>query len=304
MTIWTKKNRLLITACLLFSAFCVYAQNVAIVLSGDYSDFRKARNGIINTFIAEYPDANISEYYYRDKDREKLFSSIVSIDPILIFTIGNSATLFAKKDLSKFPIVFSMVYSPEKYGIAGSGGELDTNIAGVAVDVDKGIIMKHLLDIFGENLTIEAVYSEQSFFDVKSIEEKAERKNITFISYLVPQAVVLNKVLKKVKKKSIFWILPDPMIYTSATLRETMETLNRSGAIILAPTIKFLRMNTGAHVAISIDPEENGMQAGRLGIQLMTSPQGVSRFSGPEKYRIFVKKGTTVRDTTDIIWVE
>jgi len=277
------------------------AQEIVVLLTNDYRDFQNAKTGFQHEFARDYPKFKFKEFNIAAAKRNSIKDDIQGLRPRLILAIGNDAAAFAQDQLKEFLIVFAMVHSPEKYAIIGN---LVPPITGVTIDIDHKIKLETIHGLLGNGRTVTILYSGETFCEVQKIEKISREIDLSVVSYPVNSEAAIENVLKKLKRNSIFWMLPDPLIYNNKTLNSILKKLNEQEVTVIAPTSKFLQLEYPAHIAISIEPSENGKQAAILGKKLLNGVIPATVVEPPHQIHFFVKKGIQVNHNDKIIWVD
>lgn len=280
------------------------AQEIVILLTNDYRDFQRAKEGFQSELINQFPQIKFTEYNLAEAQKNTLKCNIKAKNPRIIFAIGNEAAAFAKEQCKEFHVVFAMVYSPEKYAIVSNPHGLPTPVAGVTIDIDYQTKLEAIRRLLGTDRTITILYSEGTFTEVQQVEKACRKLNLSLVSYPVNNELAVENVLKKLKSNSIFWMLPDSLIYNSKTLNSILKKLNDRDVTVIAPTSKFLQLEYPAHIAVSIDPTENGQQAAILVKSVLNGILLSPAVESPNQIHFFIKKGILVTPSEKIIWVE
>lgn len=289
----------------LFFRISIQGETILILLSGDYTELRKAKEAFIEKLQENHTKLIFKEFVFKVDELSKLDNMLTDTLPDLIISFGNSATSYIYEKKPPVPIIFSMLSYKGDYPIQERLPDLFT---GVTMNIDEGTTLEILIKLFGRQWELTTLYSENFFSDVNRIKEEAQKREISFSSYVVYNSRQIPSVLRKIRDKTLFWVLPDPSIYSKSILVDMFRPLNQKQAIILVPSYIYLKTDPGAHVAINIDAQSIGIQTANLVSRVLRYPAQRFPREVPEEIYIYLKKDLkkkyTITDLPNIKWVE
>jgi putative ABC transport system substrate-binding protein len=187
--------------------------------------------------------------------------------PELVFTLGTIATCFAKNEIKDRPIIFAMVLDPASSNLSASNG----NIAGVALDIPVRIQFAHLEALSPPPRRIGVLYNPAETGGViTEAVEVARDLQVELIAKPVYNGSEVPAALEDLSRNGIdcLWSVSDSTVFNSFRSVQyiILYALHRR-IPFMGISSSFVR--SGALLALSCDPEDNGAQAGELAARVL-----------------------------------
>ncbi len=210
----------------------------------------------------------------------------------LVLAFGSDAAAKAKEEFAATPLLFSLVYDPEKYGLIESAQHPGKNATGVTLTTPPAKQLEVLLAALPRAKTIGVFYSAQSKKDVDEALGQAARLGIKIVSavvtsdYEIPQAF---KELTARNKIDAIWLNLDSVVCTVESIKFIL--INSAKAMI--PVLGFNNniVKAGAAVGYGYDYRDMGAQLGEQAVQILGGkPAGEIAVEAPRKLKWLVNK--------------
>jgi len=216
---------------------------------------------------------------------EKLSERKTEDRPVLVITIGPTASFIAQKFMQDIPLIFSGVFNWKKY----INTDKHKNIAGVDISLSPEQQLKYLKLIKPELKKLGMLYTQEYTSEIVRLFERIEKsEDIFIISKKVkvdnPAEKLRTEELKKIFMKlyesiDIFSLLPDPVIFS----QENFQYLSDACKEQKLPLYSFSEEQTKLGALLSLTPNysnigsQMALMARKILIQkILPSDLGVS----------------------------
>ncbi|MCE5271661.1 hypothetical protein LLH00_10305 [bacterium] len=284
------------------------AARVAVVASDDYAVFRRAASGFWDYLSAQDDVSGPLEdsYIVLDGDVDHALERLRRINPELVLALGNNAARTVHQQLRDVPMVFAVVSDPVRYGIVDNLASPGTLLSGVSIDIPVELKIDMLLRVIGPVKTIGTIYSPGEIDRIETLKQHLSGLGIAFSTRLVHEDSDIIRAAHGLGQIDLFWMVSDPAIYTPSNRELLFGWLRGRGVPILTPAEKFLAGRNGGDLAIAIDPDQSGRQAGRIAARFLQHASISQPVQSPsvDGLLLFVKKRSGLRVPANAIPVE
>ena len=235
---------------LLFLASDTHGENVAII-SGNMKVHEKTIIGFKSTCRAS------TEIFTMQDNDETLMEKLQKSKPKVIFAMGNNA-LEMVKDVKDIPVVFALVFNPQKIISPGS------KITGVNMSLPPKVQIAELLKVLPDAKRIGVVYDpEESGHLVREARIAASKRGVDIVSRKVNDPREVVKAIGKLKGNiDVLWLFPDATVITRENVRYMMTFSYENIVPVLAFSEKYVR--NGAFMSFNFNALDIGSQAGTM----------------------------------------
>jgi len=255
-----------------------FAANIAVVKSRDISAYNTALEGFEAALITALPGEDVDVWVAADLMGKKILSSRVvsSIkegSPDLIVTLGSAATEVVREEFTDIPVVFSMVLDPVGNGYVNSMVSSGNNLSGSCLDISVKSQLEELAKVLPGVTTIGVIYSSDKNRKVaKKASKVASSMGLELVSEWVASEGEIPSALDGLSLEvDALWSITDSTVFTPhSTQYILLNTLrNNLPFMALSPTY----VKAGALMALSIDYEDVGRQAGEIAARIINGEQ-------------------------------
>lgn len=275
-------------------AFSAEEPAIAVISSRQIKPYQDALSGFEEELKGN--GYKLSPHRY-DLDNAKgkepqLTGEINALKPALIFVIGTEAALFAKENFKDRPIVFSMVLSPAKAGIAKSLTNPGDNLTGVSLDISPEAQFRKLKEILPEVRRVGIIYNAKEGDWIRSIEEAARKSGLSLVAKPVnAESDVPGKLSEVTKEADCLWAQVDPLIYNTQSSQHILLTLLRDKMPFMVFSAQYVK--AGALLALECDYHDIGRQAARIAVRVLNGENaGSIPVVFPERTNLMVNQRT------------
>ncbi|MGC6367933.1 MAG: ABC transporter substrate-binding protein [Candidatus Marinamargulisbacteria bacterium] len=179
--------------------------------------------------------------------------------PKLTITVGTKATKLIQSKLKRQPILFTMVFRPDRTDLVKNLKFPGKNATGVALDIPLEIQFKTLRTIFPYLRRIGTLYTP--YLDQELIDEAkiiAEKYNFTLTANEVYSKDQIQTQLEKLFRQQIqlLWSTADQKVYSKKSLQYILLSLNRFKVPYMGLSKSYLKL--GAYISLDPDPVHIG----------------------------------------------
>jgi putative ABC transport system substrate-binding protein len=270
----------------------VYSQQdpltIAIIQPRDINAYHEAVEGFLqhlgrhfkhdfNTIIYENPEG-----LYTTLKQEKNNSSID-----LILTVGTEATNEVSQNISDIPIVFTMVFDPEK--ILNQRNDL----VGASVNIPAEHQLNMIKEILPAAEEVGIIYDPNrnaSFVESSTI--VAKKFDLRIKPFPVKSQKDIPEALKRLSKNAdVLWGIVDETVYTSRTTESIIKYTVKERLPFIGNSEPYVK--AGALCALVFDNRNIGQQAAELAKQILSgTPASELQTTTPEKIQLAVNLRT------------
>lgn len=254
--------------CQLFYATVLFSETikVAVITTIKVDQFKTAATGFeekLKSEMGKKADTVVCDYYDTEKGLVVLPNNVYN----LVYAVGIQAVKLTAKRIKGIPLVFSIVFSPEKLGIVQLDN-LDNIVTGVSLDLSPKIQLELFKRIMPTLSNIGLLYSDQnSSFAAEAVKDGQEL-NISVKSFKINTDVDVVQTLKSsIKTVDALWLIPDTIVCTKDSLPYILKySLEKK-----KPVIGFADYlaKAGALFSYLNDYEDSGRQAADLAVKIL-----------------------------------
>lgn len=192
----------------------------------------------------------------------------------MVVTLGTNATVAARRELEKIPILFSMVFDPVEAGITRGWSRPGTNATGTSPKVDMKSIVE-ILHRFGVKrlLVLYTPGEKNSEIQLRELSDAADR------------SVVVEPLMIR-RSDEITTLLPPLLSRVDGVYVTGSSVVVRSIDRVVSATVTHRRLTVthlkdlvelGVAVGIAADPYRLGFRAGEKGVRILSGhpPAGI-----------------------------
>jgi putative ABC transport system substrate-binding protein len=264
-----KTKFLLFILCLIFpTAWCYSAERVvvSVVFSSDIEAYQQAWSGFEEFLSEKKVSLWVSEYDIKEKNPATVYSKINKERPDIVFTLGTKASKLAKETVRDIPVVFCMVFNPEK--IVG------LNITGISMEIPTEMKLQGIGRILPHTKKIGVLYSPKFTTQYKEISETCRDFGFQVIGREIDSGKDLPDALKEISwQMDCFLMIPDSKIY----FPKSVEYLLRESVKEKFPVVGLSSYYTkaGALFSLDCDYHELGQQAAKIALRILNGEKPV-----------------------------
>ncbi|MFZ5979004.1 MAG: ABC transporter substrate-binding protein [Candidatus Zixiibacteriota bacterium] len=242
------------------------AQTVVFLASDSLTYTRRTINGAKRQIIQQYEKTVFHEYYLNSNNPDENLARVDSINknnPALIFTVGSSATAFAKKHFERYPIVFSSVMYPVMSGFVESFNRPGGNITGASLNIQADVQFHYFKKIIPDLKKIGVLYTSNTAALIPPAKVIANSMGLELVALEINTEKELPKALDSLAKTvDGLWSVADPNLFNPQSTKYILLNSLRKGI----PFMGFSRhvVESGALFAIDFDYKAIGRQAGDI----------------------------------------
>ncbi len=264
------------------------AEEVAILKSADISAYSEA---IMAFKSALPPSFQITQEYDLKGDLKKgrnLARRIRASTTNVVLAVGLKAALAAKLEIPDIPVIFCLVFNPEKYGLPTG------NMVGLSLEIPFRQHVKPLQTLVPKVSRIGVLFDPQKTKGMKSqLLQEAKALGIRIVSEAVKTEQDVPQAFNAIKDRiDALWLLPDSTVLTENTLDFLMSATLEAHIPVVGFSAGLVR--SGAVVAAYFHYADIGKQAARLSQQLVvqTSPSLLGTIISPERVHQSINQKT------------
>ena len=178
--------------------------------------------------------------------------------PDLILTVGLLATMAAKDNFQRTPIVYCMVFNPDRFSISGN------NLTGVSLNISSFEAIRRLRELFPAANRIGILYDPaKSKRTVEKDMQIAHTWGFTLTTKEVSSIKEMPDAFREIQNEiDLLWLIPDSTVVTP----ESLEFIFLKSFENRIPVIAFSKelLSRGAVLTFSPDYHSVGVEAGQL----------------------------------------
>ncbi len=219
---------------------------------------------LVENFVAQVP-ASVETVSLEHGPERQVARLVEARQPAAVYTLGSRATLFAKENLPKTPIVFSMVVNHAHLGVKES-----SNVAGIALELPPEFEFSQFKMVAPNLRVVTVFYNPESSSDLlANAVNAAATIGITLKPVKISSTTELAAVFDaSTADAQAVWLQPDPIVMNEAAFRFLRQATMRTQKLLLASFSDKLA-RAGAAVALSVDLGSMGAQAAAMTAELI-----------------------------------
>jgi len=222
-----------------------------------------------------------------DRERALRVTARLADDPPpVIFALGAKSAWIAINELPDIPLIYAMVFEPERYDITG-------NITGVRMEVPPALPLAQLQLMLPEVRRLGILLSEDAGGDwLDEALREADRAGYKVKIARVPSRRHVRRGLAQLRGSvDAIWLLPDRKVLTPTGFQVILTDTLRSRIPLLAWSENLV--TAGALMCVAPDYSEVGRQAAELADRIIAgaTPSDIAPLS-PESFRVVLNRDT------------
>ena len=205
---------------------------------------------------------------------DQLAKTIKKSRPKLTISVGTKATKLLQTKLKRQPILFTMVFRPDRTELVKNLKFPGKNATGVALDIPLETQFATLRKIFPYMRRIGTLYTP--YLDQDLIDEAkkiAEKYNFTLAAQEVYSKDQIQKQLEVLFRQQIqlLWSTADQKIYSKKSLQYILLSLNRFKVPYMGLSKSYLKL--GAYISMDPDPVHIGKKTAAMAKRIIEKRQ-------------------------------
>jgi putative ABC transport system substrate-binding protein len=210
-------------------------------------------------------------------DRQNISSLVKEIKKNrakLTISVGTKATKLLQTKMNREPILFTMVFRPDRTELVKNLKFPGKNATGVALDIPLDTQFKTLREIFPYMRRIGTLYTP--YLDRDVIDKAkiiAEKYNFSLVAQDVYSKDQIQKQLETLFRQQIqlLWSTADQKIYSKTSLQYILLSLNRFKVPYMGLSKSYLKL--GAYVSMDPDPVHIGKKTAAMAKRMIEKRQ-------------------------------
>tara|TARA_Y100001935_G_scaffold255658_1_gene270634 strand:- start:19615 stop:20478 length:864 start_codon:yes stop_codon:yes gene_type:complete len=211
----------------------------------------------------------------------------------LTISVGTKATKLLQTKMKREPILFTMVFRPDRTELVKNLKFPGKNATGVALDIPLDTQFKTLRKIFPYMRRIGTLYTpylDQDVIDKAKI--IAEKYNFSLAAQEVYSKDQIQKQLETLFRQQIqlLWSTADQKIYSKKSLQYILLSLNRFKVPYMGLSKSYLKL--GAYVSMDPDPVHIGKKTAAMAKRMIEKRQNpmITPVEFPDEVRYSVNE--------------
>jgi len=261
----TERNLILLfllSAVFFISSAAVSTKKVAVVMRPGIPAYET----VLENLKAELKSSNAAvrvEVYEMSSEEDNPFEKLKKDVPAVVVPFGTKATMLAKDNFKRTPVVFTMVLNPEKEGIKAD------NITGVSLDAPVFEQFKAVKSALASVKRIGIMYNPANSSDfIEEAKKSVKGLNIELVLKPVASSKDIPAMLEEIKTEiDVIWAVPDSTVYNSATSRHILLFSLRNKLPVIGFSASFAK--AGAVVGVYSSYEDIGRQTAEQIVEIL-----------------------------------
>jgi putative ABC transport system substrate-binding protein len=254
---------LLFILCLIFPTVWCHAAGrvvVSVVFSSDIEAYRQAWSGFKEFLGEKKVSLWVSEYSLKEEESEQVYSRMNKQKPDVVVTLGTKASKLAKEKIKDIPVVFCMVFNPEKM--------VGLNITGVSMEIPAEIKIEGIKKILPGAKKIGLIYSSESTAAYTEISRVCDQMGFKLITRMIDSEEGLPGALENVSGQiDCFIMIPDSKIYSSISVKNLLLESLRKKIPVVGLSSSYTK--AGALFSFDCDYGDLGRQAAGITLRIL-----------------------------------
>jgi len=248
----------------------IKAQTVVFLASDSLTYTRRTISGAKRLIKQQHENTAFHQFYLNanESENQARVNSINNLKPTLVFTVGSSATAFAKEKLGQYPIIFSSVMYPVMSGFVKSFSRPGSHITGASLNIQADIQFRYFKEIIPDLKNIGVLYTNNTSSLIPPAKVIAKSMGLNLIAIKINTEKELPRALDSLAKTvDGLWSVADPNLFNPQSTKYILLNSLRKGI----PFMGFSRyvVESGALFAIDFDYKAIGRQAGEIANRIM-----------------------------------
>lgn len=276
-----KRLFLLLFPLLLLPAVPVRAQAagkfVAVIITGDLPRYQQAQEAFMKILRAGGLDESKVEVYIQTPNPDPIswansIRKAVGVNADLIITYGAPASLVAKREARRLPVLFADVYDPVRLGLVKDLAVPGGDISGVSSKTPVETLLRTYVDI-SKGKRIGALFSPNdpgSVLQVDDLENAATNLGLKVDRHGVSKVSSLGKTCEDLCSTIDVLFIADSTLL-QMQLPEILAIANKNKIPVISQIPGLSDM--GGLITLEADPTEQGQLVGVHALQILTGMQ-------------------------------
>jgi putative ABC transport system substrate-binding protein len=286
---------LLFILCLIYPTVWCFAGErvvVSVVFSSDFEAYQQAWSGFKKFLGEKKVPLWVSDYNFKKQEPAEVYSKINKEKPDVVVTLGSQASKLAKEKIKDIPVVFCMVFNPEKM--------VGLNITGVSMEIPAEIKIERIKKILPGAKKIGLIYSSESTVAYMEISRVCDQMGLKLITRMIDSEEGLPGALKDISSQiDCFLMIPDSKIYSPISIKHLLiQSLREEFPVI---GLSSLYTKAGALFSFDCDYDDLGRQAAGITLRILNGEKpGDIAPSIPKKTKFSLNLATAERSGIEI----
>ena len=231
-----------------------------MIKSQDLPIYRQALDGFKKIYTGKLREFDLKG---DPQESEKVVQTLKQHPTDLILAVGLLAARVAKENFQQTPIVFCMVFDPERFSLSGE------KITGVTMEVPIQEVFSGIQDLFPKAKRIGVLYDPKKTGKmIDQAKKVTQASGLSLISVEVNSEKSLPAATRALPGKiDLLWVVPDSTVVTPEALEFLLLTSFENNLPLI--TFSDDLVKRGAVAAFSPDYHAIGEQAGNLALRIL-----------------------------------
>lgn len=280
--------RCAVYACLMFSGLASATTDILIVQSHSSEPYQQALSGFQSDLTAKKINADYQTLSVSNgSDASALSQLMQNYQPKLLLTLGTPATRISMAQISKIPIVASLILETEEL-------RRNTNATGVGLNFPASLQWLWLRRLLPDARQIAVLYDPNSGSGIfQALQKQAQAEGISLIQAPAADAKDLPVLMQTLPSQlDALWAVDGAAAYSTAAVRELLLYSFRNRVPLIGLSAQWVK--AGALYALDWDYSDLGKQAAELAkdILLKGTPPASLPPQTPRKARLVLNMKT------------
>lgn len=255
------------------------AEELTVIKSQDLPIYQQALEGFKKVYKGRLREFDLKG---DPQEAEKIIKELNKHPTDLIIAIGLLASRVAKEDIKQTPIIFCMVFDPERFSLSNS----KEKITGVTLEIPLHDLFSRIRDLFPEIKKIGVLYDpKKSRRMISQAKDAAGPLGFSLLAAEVHSEKGLPAAFRGLLGKiDLLWMIPDSTVVTPESLDFILLTSFENNLPII--TFSDDLVKRGAVAAFSPDYQAIGEEAGHLALRVL---------GGEDPSRIPIRQAPKIR---------
>ena len=283
-------TRFIVLFICLFQFLIIAKPVVYIVKHQDLPAYNIAIDTIKEELSSEY---DLKEATVDRQNIAQLAKEIKKARAKLTIAVGTKATKLLQTKIKRAPILFTMVFRPDRTELVKNLKFPGKNATGIALDIPLETQFATLRQIFPYMRRIGTLYTP--YLDQELVDQAkviAEKYNFTLAAQEVYSKDQIQKQLETLFRQQIqlLWSTADQKIYSKKSLQYILLSLNRFKVPYMGLSKSYLKL--GAYVSMDPDPVHIGKKTAAMAKRIIQKRQNpmITPVEFPDEVRYSVNE--------------
>ena len=283
-------TRFIVLFICLFQFLIIAKPVVYIVKHQDLPAYNIAIDTIKEELSSEY---DLKEATVDRQNIAQLAKEIKKARAKLTIAVGTKATKLLQTKIKRAPILFTMVFRPDRTELVKNLKFPGKNATGIALDIPLETQFATLRQIFPYMRRIGTLYTP--YLDQELVDQAkviAEKYNFTLAAQEVYSKDQIQKQLETLFRQQIqlLWSTADQKIYSKKSLQYILLSLNRFKVPYMGLSKSYLKL--GAYVSMDPDPVHIGKKTAAMAKRMIQKRQNpmITPVEFPDEVRYSVNE--------------